>query len=254
MGSARACGRERKAERQSTCLAIAMPGRRTASVSRIARAVLRGKRRPAAARRGGGRAGALPLAESGWRLPRPGSGWPGAPLAAARRRRRCRLPAGLGWAGLGWAWQGRAGLGRLRSRSRSAPPWPGAPPCGPRRDCARRRPLPALPARTGTRTRAHTRGCRPLARVGAPRQHARTPRRGGKRGEGAARALRGRRWSPSARAAPAAAPRLPPLPAAQSPRAGVRARLPGGQAVPFEKHGGKAFPAAAWGGGSARRD
>lgn len=115
MGSARACGRERKAERQSTCLAIAMSGRRTASVSRIARAVLRGKRRPAAARRGGAgrRAGALPLAESGRRLGSAGS---------ARLARLARLGTALrdwlgsaGSARLGWGGLGRAGLGSAAS-------------------------------------------------------------------------------------------------------------------------------------------
>lgn len=140
-----------------------MAGRRTPS-GRPGSALLRGKRRPAAARRDG-RAASLPArlprclspTADGDRSPEPGPGGvshaphgstdnSSPPLSAAALRRL--LPPALRCAALRWARP-------LPARSRSAPPWPGAPPCGPRRDCSghgtRSCPRPLAATRSGGR-------------------------------------------------------------------------------------------------------
>jgi len=148
MGSQRTRGTPSKAHRHSTCLAAAMAGRRTPS-GRPGSALLRGKRRPAAARRDG-RAASLPArlprclspTADGDRSPEPGPGGvshaphgstdnSSPPLSAALSAAALRrlLPPALRCAALRWARP-------LPARSRSAPPWPGAPPCGLRRDCS----------------------------------------------------------------------------------------------------------------------
>lgn len=129
MGSQRTRGTHSKAHRQSTCLADAMAGRRTPSVCRSP------PREAAPGSSAAGRAGALrrglPLSLSPRPADGPQRGRPGPPAAAAEFGAEDRSPPPPGCAALPCT-----GLGRLPARSRSPPPWPRAPPCGPRRDCS----------------------------------------------------------------------------------------------------------------------
>ena len=129
MGSQRTRGTHSKAHRQSTCLADAMAGRRTASVCRSPpREAAPGS---SAAARAGALPRGLPLSLSPSSAGGPQRGTPGPPAAAAEDGADDRSPPPPGCAALRCA-----GLGRLPARSRSPPPWPRAPPCGLRRDCS----------------------------------------------------------------------------------------------------------------------
>ena len=173
MGSQRTRGTPSKAHRHSTCLAAAMAGRRTAS-GRPASGLPRCLPRCLSPGADGARSAAAlarrrltPSSEHGQQL-----------SAAALCRRSPPPPPAC--AALRWARP-------LPARSRSAPPWPGAPPCGPRRDCSgdgtRSCPRPLAATRTGTHAR--TPRSRPLRHAAATGSaHCERPRscRGGASG------------------------------------------------------------------------